>query len=135
MSVLAPGMAPVAITAGAYQAAGGSVYPESGRGYSTTGTVKPDILAPGVNVYGPEARGMYGNRTGTSISAAVTAGGCAQIFQWAIVENNMFYLNSTDLTNLIVRGATRSRDRTYPNTVYGFGLLDVYNALNRLRLQ
>ena len=134
-TILAPGMSQVAVTVGAYQTESGSVYPDSGRGYSTIGTVKPDILAPGVNVYGPELKGGYGTRTGTSVAAAVTAGGCAQIFQWGIVENNMLYLNSTDLSNLLIRGAVRSPDRTYPNPAYGYGLLDVYNSLNRLRLQ
>lgn len=134
-TILAPGMAAIAITAGAYQANGGNIYPDSGRGFSTTNTVKPDILAPGVNVYGPEGQSGYGTRTGTSVSAAVTAGGCAQLFQWGIVENNMMYLNSTDLSNLLIRGAVRSEGRTYPNTAYGYGLLNVYDALNRLRPQ
>jgi hypothetical protein len=133
ITITAPGMSTVAVTTGAYQAKNGSIYPDSGRGYSTINVVKPDILAPGVNVYGPLVRGGYGARSGTSVSAAITAGGCAQIFQWGIVENNLMYLNSTILSNLLIRGATRSQDRTYPGTAYGYGLLDVYNALNRLR--
>lgn len=133
-TITTPGMSRIAVTAGAYQASGGSIFPDSGRGFSTVNVIKPDILAPGVNVYGPEVRGGFGVRSGTSISAAITAGGCAQLFQWGIVENNMMYLNSTDLSNLLIRGAVRSPDRVYPNTAYGYGLLDVYNALNRLRL-
>ena len=72
-------------------------------------------------------------RSGTSISAALTAGACAQLFQWGIVENNMLYLNTTDLKNLLIRGAVRDEDRTYPNPVYGYGVLEVYQALSRLR--
>lgn len=134
-TILAPGMSQIAVTTGTYQTASGGVYPDSGRGFSTIGTVKPDVLAPGVNVYGPERRGTYGVRTGTSVSAAVTAGGSAQIFQWAIVENNLLYLNSTDLTNLLIRGAVRNPDRMYPGTSYGYGLLDVYHALGSLRFR
>lgn len=132
-TITTPGMSRIAVTSGAYQANGGNIFPDSGRGFSTVNVIKPDILAPGVNVYGPEPRGGFGVRSGTSIAAAVTAGGCAQLFQWGIVENNMMYLNSTDLSNLLIRGAVRSPDRTYPSTSYGYGLLDVYNALNRLR--
>lgn len=134
-TILSPGMSQIAVTVGAYQTTSGGLYADSGRGFSTVGTVKPDVLAPGVNVYGPERRGLYGTRTGTSVSAAVTAGGSAQIFQWGIVENNLLYLNSTDLSNLLIRGAFRSADRMYPSTAYGYGLLDVYNALNTLRIR
>ena len=132
-TILAPGFSSVAVTAGAYQTASGGINSESGRGYSTIEEVKPDIVAPGVGVYGPEPGGGYGVRTGSSVAAAVTAGGCAQIFQWGIEENNFRYLNSRDLSNLLIRGAIRDTDRIYPNTSYGYGRLDVYNALNTLR--
>lgn len=132
-TITSPGFSGIGVTVGAYQAANGSISPDSGRGFSTIGTIKPDILAPGVNVYGPEVRGGYGVRSGTSISAAVTAGGCAQIFQWGIIENNMLYINSTVLSNLLIRGATRSADRSYPNTAYGYGLLNVYHSFEVIR--
>lgn len=132
-TVTMPGMSRVAITTGAYQAIGGSIDPDSGRGFSSLDAVKPDIVAPGVNVLGPVLRDRYELRSGTSISAALTAGACAQLFQWGIVENNMLYLNTTDLKNLLIRGAVRDEDRTYPNSVYGYGMLEVYQALSRLR--
>ena len=128
-----PGMSRVAITAGAYQAVGGSIYPDSGRGFSGLNAVKPDLIAPGVNVTGPVLPDQYELRSGTSISAALTAGACAQIFQWGIVENNMRYLNTTELKNLLIRGAGRDEDRVYPSPVYGYGTLNVYDALLRLR--
>lgn len=132
-TVTMPGMSRVAITTGAYQAIGGSIDPDSGRGFSSLDAVKPDIVAPGVNVLGPVLRDRYELRSGTSISAALTAGACAQLFQWGIVENNMLYLNTTDLKNLLIRGAVRDEDRIYPNSVYGYGMLEVYQALSRLR--
>lgn len=132
-TITMPGMSRVAITAGAYQAVGGSIYPDSGRGFSSLGAVKPDLIAPGVNVSGPTLRDRYELRSGTSISAALTAGACAQMFQWGIVENNMLYLNTTELKSLLIRGAGRDEDRTYPSPVYGYGTLNVYDALLRLR--
>lgn len=132
-TITAPGFASTAVTVGAYRAFSGSVSPESGRGYSTQGIIKPDILALGVGVYGPEPAGRYGVRSGTSISAAVTTGACAQLLEWGIVDNHMIYLNSTDVANLLLRGAQRSGERSYPDTVYGYGLLDVYQAFLRLR--
>ena len=132
-TITMPGMSRVAITAGAYQAVGGSIYPDSGRGFSSLNAVKPDLIAPGVNVTGPVLPDQYELRSGTSISAALTAGACAQMFQWGIVENNMRYLNTTDLKNLLIRGAGRDEERAYPSPVYGYGTLNVYDALLRLR--
>ena len=43
------------------------------------------------------------------------------------------YLNTVDLKNLLIRGAGRDADRNYPNPVYGYGTLNVYDALLRLR--
>ena len=120
-TITIPGMSRVAITVGAYSAVEGSIYPDSGRGFSSLDQVKPDIIAPGVNVKGPVWREEYEVRSGTSISAAFTAGACAQIFQWGIVENNMRYLNTTELKNLLIRGAGRDAERSYPNQVYGYG--------------
>lgn len=133
MTITAPGYSVTSVTTGAYRSFAGSVYPGSGRGYSFIGGIKPDILAPGVNVYGTEPGGGYGVRTGTSISAAVTAGACAQLLEWGVVQNRMIYWNSTDIANLLVRGAVRSPERTYPNPVYGYGLLDVYEAFVRMQ--
>ena len=132
-TITMPGMSRVAITVGAYQAVGGSIYPDSGRGFSGLNAVKPDLIAPGVNVTGPVLPDQYELRSGTSISAALTAGACAQMFQWGIVENNMRYLNTTELKNLLIRGAGRDEDRVYPSPVYGYGTLNVYDALLRLR--
>lgn len=132
-TILAPGYSPTAVTAGAYDADSGSVYPQSGRGYSTTGAIKPDILAPAVSVYGIEPRNFSSVRTGTSISSAITAGASAQIFQWAIVENNLLTINSADLANLFIRGARRIPDRPYPSPIYGYGYLDAFGVLLTLR--
>ncbi|MCC8028745.1 MAG: S8 family peptidase [Lachnospiraceae bacterium] len=141
-TILSPGFSTAAVTAGAYRAVGGGADPDSGRGYSVTGTVKPDVLAPGVHVYGPEpgivlpgpGTGAGGAGSGTSVSAALTAGACAQIFQWGILEQDLTWLNSTHLTNILTRGAGRDSDRVYPDRVYGYGLLDVYGALDALRI-
>ncbi len=133
-TVLSPGMSAAAICAGTYQVNGSGIWPDSGRGYSLSGTVKPDVLAPGVNVCGPETRGGYTRRTGSSVSAAVTAGACAQLFQWGILQQGVSYLNSVSLLNFLIRGARRSEGRVYPDRAYGYGLLDAYGALEVLRM-
>lgn len=69
-----PGNTETPITTGAYRSSNGSIYMDSGRGFTRNGRIKPDLAAPGVAVaaYGPENRAV--NLTGTSAAAAVTAG-------------------------------------------------------------
>ncbi|MCD8231400.1 MAG: S8 family peptidase [Clostridiales bacterium] len=133
-TILSPGMSAAAVCVGAYQTNGDAIWPASGRGYSVSGTVKPDVLAPGVNVYGPGLRDSYTVRTGTSIGAAVTAGACAQLFQWGILQLGASWLNSVSLSNFLIRGARRNDGRAYPNHAYGYGFLDAYGALEVLRV-
>lgn len=128
-----PSSAPQVISVGAYNAANQSIYPDSGRGYSTTGVVKPDFVAPGVNVYGPGARGTYIRQTGTSVAAAITAGAVAQVMQWAIVDRNAPSISNAGIKNMLIRGTGKPASRTFPNTEWGYGTLNVYEAFAMLR--
>ena len=56
ITVTTPGGAANAITVGAYNHRNQSLYLNSGRGYTRSNIVKPDIVAPGVSVYGPGMR-------------------------------------------------------------------------------
>ena len=43
------------------------------------------------------------------------------------------YLSTYEMKNLLIRGAARNQDLFYPNREWGYGALDVYEALNQLR--
>lgn len=130
-----PAVAPHAISVGAYDHLNDSLYIQSGRGPTAYGDLKPDIVAPGVNIYGPEADGRYSYRSGTSIAAALVAGSAALIFSWDIRRNPLSYLSSIDINSILVRGAHRSSIRSYPNIEWGYGTLDLYNSFENLRIQ
>lgn len=132
-TLTSPGTASQVITAGGYQVANRSIYPESGRGYPVSGGIKPDFVAPAVDVYGPGLRGNYVTFTGTSAAAAVTTGAVAQIMQWALVERNDPFLSNAGIKNMLIRGAGGSSDRSYPNREWGYGTLDVYRTFELLR--
>ena len=87
-TVTAPGDARNSITTTAYQHRDGSIYIAAGRGYTPDGMITPHLAAPGVNVKVPLVRGGFGTRSGTSISAAQTAGIAALLFEWAIIRDN-----------------------------------------------
>lgn len=119
-TITEPGYAGGAITVANYQASNNSIPPTSGRGYARDGQIVPDIAAPGINVSTP-----FGSASGTSISAAITAGGCAQLLEWAVVEQNDILVNSTNIKNYIIRGAKREDYLEFPNREWGYGLLDI----------
>ena len=115
------------ITVSNYNHINNSFYLESGRGYSRTNVIKPDLVAPGVNV--PT---LYGNRTGSSLSAAMTAGGIAQFLQWAVVEGNSPLADTGQIRNYLIKGAGRQVGIGYPNREWGFGTLNVYGVFESL---
>lgn len=128
-----PGSALQVISVGAYNAVNGGIYADSGRGYLTTGEIKPDFAAPGVEVYGPGLRGNYIRQTGTSASAAITAGAVAQIMQWAIVDRNAPTISNAGIKNMLIRGTNRPMQQEFPNREWGYGELNVYRAFEVMR--
>ena len=63
----------------------GAVSQTSGRGYTRTNRMKPDITAPGVNVTGAVLRREgFSSRSGSCISAAITAGAVALMLEWLL---------------------------------------------------
>ena len=122
-----PAMAMDVISVSAYDAANNSFYIESGRGFSRTGAVRPDFAAPGVDVFT-----FRGRESGTSMSAAITAGAVAQFMQWAVVEGNNPLVESREIKNYFIRGASRSFGITYPNREWGYGRLNMVGTFDAL---
>lgn len=133
VTVTSPGNSEEPMTAGAYNHYDGSIYLNSGRGYTRTERIKPDFVAPGVEVYGPLPNGRYGRVTGTSAAAALTAGTVALIVEWALNTGNYQLLQNENVKALLIRGTRQDANRTYPNTEWGYGKIDVYEAFLRLR--
>lgn len=136
VTITVPATAAVPMGVGAYDAQTGSLFLDSGRGYTISGQVKPDFVAPGVNVYGPGLRNQYIRMTGTSVAAAIAAGGSALLLEWAVMREYDTMVNTADIKNYILRGARREDNiRRYPNREWGYGILDVYESLNKLRIR
>lgn len=122
-----PAMAINTIGVSTYNDQNNSFYIESGRGFSRIGQIRPDFAAPGVNV-----STLDGRKTGSSLAAAITAGGVAQFLQWMAVERNNELMESKEVKNFFIRGATRSPELVYPNREWGYGRLNVAGTFDVL---
>lgn len=128
-----PGAAERVISVGAYNHITDASYAASGRGYTATGLVKPDFVAPGVDVYGVRAGGGYTTRTGTSVAAAHAAGVAALLLTWGVTDGNLPYMGTNEVKSVLIRGAKRENNTVYPNNIYGYGKMDVIEAFYKLR--
>ena len=133
-TITIPGNAANPITVGGYDASNNSLYLESGRGYTIQGVIKPELVAPAVDVLGAGKGEGFQTRTGTSAAAAITSGTVALIFEWAIVKENYPRITSSDVKIILIRGAGEDLQRLYPNREWGYGTLDIYEAFRSLRM-
>ena len=119
------------ITVGAYDARFGQPAAFSGRGYTReTNQVKPDIVAPGVEITSCAQGGGYAARTGTSMAAPFVSGGAALLMQWGIVEGNDPFLYGEKVKAYLRRGAKELPGFTeYPSPLVGYGSICVENSL------
>ncbi|MBZ4669180.1 MAG: prtP 3 [Defluviitaleaceae bacterium] len=132
-TVTVPGTGEGTITVGAYNHVDNSLYSASGRGPTRDDEIKPDLVAPGVNIEGPLPGGRYGRMTGTSIAAALTAGAAALILEWGIIKGNDPTLTTRKVRTYLIRGAKRRPSIRYPDNSWGYGELNLLNAFQFLR--
>lgn len=132
MTLTEPSAVTSAISVGTYNDSNGSIYLDSGRGFARDNIVKPEFAAPGVNVYSGLPANQFGNRTGSSVSAALTAGAVALLLQWTAVEGNDVAITPVQLKNYLIRGTSRKPNLTYPNQSWGYGALDLYGTFQNL---
>jgi len=126
-TITAPGTTTGGITCGAYNERDNSLYTSSSWGFTRNSNVKPDLVAPGVNVAGFYPLGN-GTMTGTSVATAITTGACALMLQWGIVEKNDVSLNTYRIKSSLTRGCHREPNIQYPSRQWGYGKLDLFNT-------
>ena len=116
-----PGAAERVISVGAYNHITDASYAASGRGYTATGLVKPDFVAPGVDVYGVRAGGGYTTRTGTSVAAAHAAGAAALLLTWGVTDGNLPYMGTNEVKSVLIRGQSAKTIRCIRTIFTGMG--------------
>ena len=119
-----PSTASEAITVGAYNPYTDSYAPFSGRGFTRDNVIKPNIVAPGVDIMSASPGGGYTMQSGTSMATPFVTGSAALLMEWGIVLGNDPFLYAEKVKAYLVDGARPLRiESVYPNRTLGYGAL------------
>lgn len=93
-------------------------------------TVKPDLVAPGVDIETVSARGGYTRVSGTSYATPMVAGAAALLMEWGIVRGNDPYLYGEKLKAYLIKGARPiPGEENLPDDRAGWGALCLADSL------
>lgn len=124
-----PSAAGKVITVGAYNSRTDAYADFSGRGYTRTNdNIKPDIVAPGVNIVSTAVNGGYTVRSGTSMAVPFVGGSAALLMQWGIVKRNDPYLYGEKVKAYLIRTARHLPGEPVPSKRTGWGALCLRNV-------
>ena len=132
-TITEPGNTLTSMTVGFYNGVENSVAISSGRGYTRGRGIKPDFVAPGVNVTGAVLRNQFAERTGSSIAVGITAGAAALMVEGVIYVRGFQAADSVQVRSLLSLGTDRIEGETYPNRTWGYGTLNLYQSFEELR--
>lgn len=125
-----PSTAANVITVSAYDSRNETYASFSGRGFTRTEMIKPDLAAPGVEIVSAQPGGGYGVVTGTSFATPFITGSAALLMEWGIVRGNDPFLYGEKLKAYLIRGARQlSIAEDYPDPRLGWGVLCAADSL------
>ena len=131
-TVTVPSTAMGIICCGAYDSFNNSLYSNTSWGPTRINLMAPDLVAPGTNVAGIYPTGA-GTMNGTGVATAITAGACALMMQWGVVQGNNMAFSTYQIQAYLIRGCKRNSTMLYPNTQWGYGSLDLMQTFNLMR--
>lgn len=130
-TVTIPATAARVIAAGAYDARRNAYASFSGRGWPDDSfLIRPDLVAPGVDITTTAAQGGYVSVTGTSFAAPFVTGAAALLMQWGIMQGNDPYLYGEKVRAYLRKGARQLPGfEKWPNNQAGYGALCVRDSI------
>lgn len=136
-TITIPATAGGCISVGAYNSYTGAYAAFSGRGSALTDVltagIKPDILAPGVDISirrDTRQGVVYTSVTGTSYATPFVTGAAVLLMQWGIVMGNDRFMYGEKLKAYLRSGARQLDGVTQtPNPVTGYGALCVEDSI------
>ena len=122
------------ITVGAYNGKTNGIWIGSSNGSLRTSPIKPDIVAPGVDIIAPNNNYSYTTATGTGVSSSMVAGVLAVIIDYISTQqqDSSIVLYTQVLKTYLMLGATKKEIYTYPNVSEGYGNLNLEETLRQI---
>jgi len=122
------------ISVGGYNGALDSVAQFSGRGFTRNNIYeKPDLTAPAVGIISTRVGGGYDSFTGTSMAAPFVTGSTALMMEWGIILGNDAFLYGQRIKAFLKKGARRNAGISYPNPIWGYGVLCLKDSMDYLK--
>lgn len=131
-TITSPGNSYHPLTVTAYNQIDKRIIQASGRGYTRTGHIKPDLAAPGYQIPCALPQNRYGNASGSGAAAAFAGGAIAIFLEWSVSRGNYTSITGNDISRLLTRGTRRNPDIMYPNNIWGYGELNVNRVFEQL---
>lgn len=128
-----PGTGRGVMTVAYYNGIDNGVDINSGRGYTRDMRIKPDYAAPGISVTGAGLHGRFVARSGSSAATGIAAGAAALLMGWILEQPGAQEVSASQIRNIIILGTNQKVLGNYPNREWGYGTLDVFSSLDRLR--
>lgn len=131
ITLTVPSTSSKVISVGAYNSSNDVMASFSGRGFTReTNQVKPDIVAPGVNISSASNTGGVSVRTGTSMATSFVCGSAALMMEWGIVRGNDPFLYGQKLKSYLIKGSRKLPGFIrWPNEQAGWGALCVSESI------
>jgi uncharacterized repeat protein (TIGR01451 family) len=128
-SIASPASYPESLAVGATDAED-EIAGFSSRGPSPWGEIKPEIVAPGVDVRSALPGGGYGSMQGTSMAAPHVAGVLALMLQ---ADASLTFTDAERIVTLTA--VPLPAEDAVPNNEYGWGRVDAYAAVTAVAAQ
>lgn len=102
----------------------------SGRGYTRLiNQIKPDLVAPAVNILSAAPGGGLTTKSGTSMACPFVSGSAALLMEWGIVNKNDVYLYGEKVKAYLIKGAKSLQGEIQPSKKQGWGRLCLYDSI------
>ena len=125
-----PSTSSSAISVGGYNSRLNAYADFSGRGYTRlTNQIKPDLVAPAVDIISASSGGGLTSKTGTSMACPFVAGSAALLMEWGIKRGNDPYLYGEKVKAYLISGARPIPGEAVPSERQGWGALCLADSL------
>ena len=120
------------ISVGTYDTNTNSVWASSSRGPSIIKRLKPDIIAPGVNIIAPYPNNKYATITGSAPAGANVSGIVSLLYEYIIAQKTYPNKGFVQMVRTYIHAGGRRGSNQYPNEIEGYGIINLRGMFDEL---